>query len=632
MALRDRFVGWLAWVVVIFISIPFALWGIQDYLSPSVKSIALEVDDIEIGVPKYQDRAQKYRSLMQRALGEKYDPAKMENAIKKRVIGELVREALLVRISVDANLRVGDDQLSREVKSQKAFYVDGKFNVQQYRRRVSQEGYSVKDYENNFRSDLVLTTIPSAILSSEFVTADEQERLMLLKDQERDVTWLSIPVAGYMDQVSIPNKDIQSYYDLHKTEFMLPEELRLDYIELSSEAIASQQAVDEGSLREYYDKNIDLYSTKEKRKASHILVEAPAGGELPSNVIDKVTKISAALDSGRTFGDIAREFSEDAGSAETGGDLGIITRGLMEAAFENMLFSLEEGKVSAPVRTSFGVQFIKADKIYPIQVKSFDEVRTDIEKTYLKNEAQKKFIEYSERMSELAYEHPDTLAPAAEEVGINIKTTDWFSRAKPPPGVISHPKVLEAAHTPDVLTAGRNSDPIEIEPDHWIVLRLNDYKPARQISLDEVKSQVESRLKTKAAIDKATIRAGQMLAELKNGQKPESLSKNGVTLKQFGYIRRDHQEAPPQVRSLAFRLPKPGIEGSASYGSTALPGGDQAVVVVNAVRNVDIAKLTDKETAQTTAQYRAALANDEITFLINTLKSEAAIVVHEDRL
>ena len=267
-----------------------------------------------------------------------------------------------------------------------------------------------------------------------------------------------------------------SYYETNQQLFMAPERVKVEYIELDIANISATLKADEASLLGYYEQHKNEYVTAERRRASHILFALSEGPAAEADALQ--TGIESALErirSGEEFAKVAKELSQDPGSAESGGDLGYFDKGIMDQAFEDAAFALSVGEVSEPVKSSFGYHIIKLTAVQEESGKSYDQVKDQIKAAYLKSEAEKLFYEYAERLSDLAYEDPDSLQPAADALGIETKISDWIERSGGS-GLFASTKVTGAAFSDDVLLERHNSEAIEIGAEHILVLRVVEHE------------------------------------------------------------------------------------------------------------------------------------------------------------
>ncbi|MDX1609937.1 MAG: SurA N-terminal domain-containing protein, partial [Halofilum sp. (in: g-proteobacteria)] len=353
---------WLGYVIVGVISVPFALWGIQSYVGGGGTNEAAEVNGEPIPVFQVQRIASQQRQRLRQQLGGSLPAGLDERLFMERALEQLIERELLRQAVADAGFRVTDETLRRNIRQQPMFRRDGQFDAELYRRLLSQAGLSPQQYEADVRAGYRIEQLRRGITDSGFVTADEARRMARLQRQERDLAVLVHPRTAAGAAVSLDEEALRAYYEQNSDAFQRPAQVRAAYLELDMAALRAQVEIDEETLRAEYRANQDRYGGQEERRAAHILIEADAqsGSEPAQEALQTARELRERLAEGADFETLAREHSDDPGSAGQGGDLGYVSRGSMVDAFEQALFSLEEeGAVSDPVRSPYGYHLIK---------------------------------------------------------------------------------------------------------------------------------------------------------------------------------------------------------------------------------------------------------------------------------
>jgi len=449
--------------------------------------------------------------------------------------------------------------------------------------------------------------------------------------QRRDFDYLRIPANNYTDAVDVLEQDARNYYTARQAEFMAPERVKVEYLELDIAAISESLSADEESLIGYYEQNKKAYIVPEQRRASHILITLDESGDDAARE-RSLKQAEAALERVRTgedFAQVARELSQDPGSADQGGDLGFFGKGVMDQAFEEVTYAMSEGDVSEPVRSQFGFHIIKLTAIRPESGEPFDAVKEKIRSAYLKNEAERLFYEYAERMSDLAYEDPDSLQPAADALGIETRRSNWFDR-EGGDGLFASTKLVGAAFSDDVLLEGHNSEAVEISSEHIAVLRVIEHEEAAVRPFDSVREKILSTLKMEKAASLAKDKGNELIEELSQGAAVDLLAgKEGLELISREGVGRDEREMPPALVSRLFKMPRPAGEQPV-YAGVRLPDGDYAVVVLNRVEDGEL-KTVDELGGEATLKSMIERSRGEVYFrhLVQNLKDQADIVINK---
>ena len=402
--------------------------------------------------------------------------------------------------------------------------------------------------------------------------------------------------------------------------------MKVQYLVLDASELGSTDAPGEGELRALYESEIERFSEPERRRVRHILitVSADADDAAQEAAKSRLDEIRTRIEGGEDFAAIAKELSEDPGSAGQGGDLGSIEAGIMDPAFDQAAFTLEKDVLSQPVRSQFGYHLIQATEIEGGGVKPFEDVREQLVAEMTKRGSEGQFFDMAERLANLAYESPDSLAPAAEELGLELQTSDWVGRAGGE-GILSNRKVIAAAFSDEVLRQGLNSDLIEPELNalQAVVLRVMEHEEASAKPLDEVRDEIVAVLRDQRAAEAALSAAQSMVQQLESGAALADAA-GGHEVSEAGLIGRDAPDIPPAVADLAFSMARPAAD-AASYGSTSLANGDAVVVVVSNVVDGSSEGIGDAELARQRAGFKRTIAATYYDDLLADLQTRAKI-------
>lgn len=635
-SIRDRAKGWLAWVVVILISIPFALWGIQEYFGQDPNVPVASINGQELGLIEYQRAYQEDRNRLQAMFGGNFDiNALDENRLKNDTLERLIQDEVLVQAGVDEGLRIADEQIVHAVQTQPTFQRDGEFSQELYEQWLFSQGYSPGRFEYLFRRSLLTEQIRYAITQSALVTERELAQNLRLGGQSRTFSQLVIPLDHFPD-IEISEEAVEGYYKQHQTEFMTPEQVNLEYIELSRSDIAGDIPIDDDELRRSYAEQRARYIVPEQRQARHILIEVPEDADEAGieEARKRADELAAQIDQGVSFEAIAKEHSEDPGSAHNGGDLGYFGRGVMDKRFEDAVFAMEVGEISEPVRSNFGFHLITLTGVKGGETESFEEVREELLSEVQYEKAENEFFEDVERLSNLAFEHPDSLDIAAEELEVEIQETGFVGRRGGPQdvGIASEAQVLAVAFSEDVLNEGNNSDLIELGSDRVVVVRVKDRKPAEQRSLVDVRDEIVGALEQQAATERASILGRELLSALKRGEDPEQVASNqSLQWERFEETSRTSSEINPEVLDVIFKLQRPEGE-TPSYDGIATAARDFVILALHATQDESPDAVEESVRQATEDSLQGSYGEEEYAAILEALRSGADVVVHQERL
>ena len=476
--IRDKAQGWIAWIIVILISIPFALWGIQEYLGAGGDPVVAKIDGAKITQQELDSAIHRQRANLRERLGAGYDPEQFPDALlRQQVLGGMIRDRVIGQTAADLGLRAGDAMVRSQILQIPAFQSGGRFDTAAYESALRAQGYTAASFEESLRDDLASMLLESGIASSALVTDRDLNDYLRLRDQTRDIGVVTVKAAAFVSAEAPADNAIRAYYEENTTRFMRPERVKIEYLELDRDKLAESVSVDEDGVAALYDAHRAEYVAPEQRRIRHILVTVE-GDDADSAALTTAESIGAQLRDGADFAELAKVHSKDPGSAAKGGDLGLVGRGVMVAPFEDAAFTLAQGDISDPVKTQFGYHVIQVTEIVPERVQTLEEARARIEAAYRQQEAEHLFYDKAERLTDLTYEQPDSLTSAAEALGLEVQQSDWLTRSGGGAGVLASPKVTAAAFDEDVLGRGNNSEPIELDTTHLVVLRTLAHEEA----------------------------------------------------------------------------------------------------------------------------------------------------------
>jgi len=619
--IRERAQGWIAWAIVILITIPFALWGIQSYFGGTVKTVVASVDGVEISQREFERQYRNARRMLKDRLGAAYDPESFaDEELRQQVLESLIRETLLLKKSQAMGLRASDEEIRLAIMANPAFQANGQFDKQAYERALAIQGLSPAQFEQQLRRRLVGSQLQRGVGVTEFVTDRELAMALRLLHQRREISFVRVESSELVDDGPVSEEALQAYYESHPEAFESPERVKLEYLVLNEETIGERAVPDDEELRRRYEADKGRFGEPERRQVRHILVSVASSTEDgEAQARDAIAAARERILAGEGFAEVAEEFSEDPESAERGGLLGEIEAGMMDQAFETAAFNLSEGEVSEPIRTPFGYHIIRVDEILPASIQPFGEVREMLAEEAAKERYESIYYDWAERLATEAYEAVDTLRPAAEALGLEIRASDWLTRSGGE-GILASPRVMSAAFSEEVVREGLNSELIEPERGELeaIVLRVVDHREAALKPLAEVRDEIRVALRAEQAQRAAWELAQTFVERLREGGDLDEVAGDWSVVRS-GMVGRDATELPAPVRSLAFRLAHPG-PGGASYGSTPLGNGDAAVVAVTAVQDGSEATEEDEIAVQgrerdalrqsVAAQYYSAMLDD----------------------
>ena len=630
LAIRERVMGVVGWVLLGILFIAFAFFGLNSYMQSSAVNYAAVVNDVEI-TPRQQQRAyQSLRSRMQELMGDAYNPAMLdEAALKAAALQQLVNEELLLQAAESEGFAASDQQVAIRINAIDAFKQDGVFSKEKYNRVLNLQGLSPAGFEWQLQREIISDQLQAGIVQTAAATQNDLQQAYMLQGQQRSFRYLTIPAADFHTQVEVSEDEIKQYYDAHADDFMTPERVRVQYLLLDMDSIVAESAVDEQALQALYNERSETYVKPEQRHARHILIQLePDADEASAEAaLQRAQDAINRIKGGETFEAVAREMSDDPGSADSGGDLGFFSRGLMTPAFEEVAFSLSPGELSEPVKTPFGYHVIEVLEIQPQTATPLEDVREELVETLQAEERSDLFYDRSEILANLTFEQPETLQGAADVLGLEVMESDWISRDGGP-GIGENQDIVEMAFSEDVLLNGNNSTAVEIGDDQVVVLRLLEHQEAAHQSLDEVRELVKQRLTDEKARLLAESKGSELLDALTTQEK--SLEETAATLEaevqQAVMVARNASGHPAAVVAKAFMLDVSG-DDNPTYSGLTLPGGDYVILALDEVKQGDLASLPEAARRQAWQEFSRIQGAAEMAAVQETLRAQADIVI-----
>ncbi|SOY46655.1 PEPTIDYL-PROLYL CIS-TRANS ISOMERASE [Cupriavidus taiwanensis] len=489
-------------LVLVFPS--FVFFGVESYSRFMDSSHdAAKVDGRAISVQEVDNVVRDQSERARQILGASYDPRQFEGPeARKAVLEQLIQQRVLANAVASEHLTVSDAKLLEEINSLPAIAQlprgkDGKIDDKAYLQLLQSQGMTPEQFDARMRFELAAQQLGASIAATAFVPKSLIERLMAVRDQQREVQALLFKPAGYTAKVQPDAAALKAYYDSHQQDFSVPEQAQVEYLVLSGEALAASQAVTPEELKSYYESNIARFRVDEQRRASHILISAPKDAPAAQRQAakDKATKLLEEVRKHPdTFAEVARKNSQDPGSAEKGGDLGFMGRGALVKPFEDAMYALKEGQISDVVETDFGYHIIKLTGTKPAETRPLEAVRTELEAELRKQFADKKFAEQADAFGNTVYEQADSLKPAADKFKLTIQTADNVTR-QPNPALgaqspLNNEKLLKALFSDDAIKNKRNTEAVQVAPNTLVAARIVAYRPATVRKFEEVEARV----------------------------------------------------------------------------------------------------------------------------------------------
>jgi peptidyl-prolyl cis-trans isomerase D len=634
-SIRERLTGILAFAILGILIIPFALVGVNQYFTSSSGNIVARVNETEITFNAFNQSFSNYRRRMQSIMGAAYDPVQFDQLIMRREhLDSMIDQELITQAAQSMGLDVDDDTLAEQIRKIPAFQVEGQFNADVYQSRLQSQGLSPRQFQNEMRAQFVVNQLPRNITASSIATSSELNDFVALLDQSRTFNAVMVPAEAAGTAAEFEEAEIAGWYDAHSEEYQSEEQVIIEYIELDAAFLPPGLPPEEDLLREQFETQKGRFIAPEQRQVSHILIEvAVDAGEAEKETARQTAEdLSKRARTGEDFATLAMENSQDQGSAASGGDLGWVETGVMVKAFENAMYELSmEAPISEPVQTNFGWHVIQLREIRESTGMSFDEARMTLVREYEEDVAARAFLEQADRLVDLVYEDPTTLESAALVLELPVNVAGPFPRTGGQ-GIAANPDVIEAAYSDMVLLQGSVSDPVNLDENRLVMIRLREHLPVVLKPLDEVRDEIIATLADNLARDNAEIKANELLADLKGGNSEfEALAtKAGLEFARHEAIKRNSFVPDVTLVQEVFRLQKPAEDAAVQ---AVLPTGNGfAVVELDLV----VQGKLEGEALIAKQQFERVIANSnasqEAFAMMAQLRAIAEVEVYEDRI
>jgi peptidyl-prolyl cis-trans isomerase D len=602
----------------------FVLFGVDRYQGNGQGEKVARVAGNDITRPEWDAQHRNEVDRIRRQ-APNIEPALLDSdAARYATLERMVRDRVLAAAASKSNMTVSEERLARLFAADAGLAAfrtaDGKFDRETFMRAT---GRTPEQYEASVRADLATQQVSLGVSGTTFATPSQAAAALNAFYDRREIQVALFKLADFASKVGVTDADLQSFYKDHAAQFQVPEQASVEYLVLDLDAAKKNISVNEADLRTYYDQNSARFGSKEERRASHILIAAPAGaaGAEREKARAKAEQLLADVRKApNTFADVARKNSQDPGSAEKGGDLDFVTRGAMVKPFEDAMFALKKGDISNVVETEFGFHIIQLNDVKPAVVPPFDKVRSTIENEVRSQQATQEFAKAAEAFTDIVYQQPDSLKPAAEKLKLTIQTASNVGRTPVPgaTGALANRNFLNALFAPDTLERKHNTEAIEIGPNQLASGRVTQYSPARALPFEEVKDKVRTLLVAERA---AALAKAEGEAKLAAWQSNPAGAGFGAPIT---VSRLETQSQPPAI-----------IEGALRADTSKLPVlvgtdlGAQGFAVVRVIKSVprtppaaEVAKQENEQFAQAVGAAENAAYYD---LLKNRFKAEILV-------
>ncbi|CAB1368571.1 SurA N-terminal domain-containing protein [Denitratisoma oestradiolicum] len=613
-------------LVLAGITLPFAFWGVESYVSNvGASNDVATVGGSKISHQEFLQSLQTQQDRLRSAAGRPVPQEMLDTPeIRQEVLNNLIDQRLLLLHASKVGIGVGDAQLAQFIASVPSLQEGGKFSKEKYEALVAAQNMSKEVFEARLRQDMSIQQALGAV-SAAMPGRSGADRWLTAQLEEREIAELSFTPEQFQGQVKLGADASKTYYESHRSVFEVPEQVRVEFVALTRQALMDQVSVSDEEAMAWYKGHADQYRQPEERRASHILILADKNADgaavktASSKAEDLLAKIRKAPGD---FAVLARQNSQDPGSAAKGGDLDWFRRGMMVKPFDDAAFALKEGEVSGVVRSDFGFHIIKLTGLKPEKIRAFEEVRGEILAQLSQQTAARKFTEATESFSNIVYEQADSLQPAVDKFKLKSMQSGWFTKDGKGAGPLGHPKLLAAVFSDDAIKNKRNTEAVEVAPDTLVSARVLEHKPAALRPLEEVKGEIEQHLVREEAVklarqagEAAQARAGKGDAEFKWGA--------SRSVPRLGAANIGREELQAIFKADGTRMP--------AYAGAARGDGSYVLYRISQIRPFKGGD-EDSRVQALRQQYSRVVAGEEFSAWLGSLRQHYGVEIHQKAL
>ncbi|KTD11752.1 peptidyl-prolyl cis-trans isomerase D [Legionella gratiana] len=621
--LNERIQGVVAWLVVILIGITFTLFGVDYYLqSRQTTNAKVIVNEQPLTLQAFDTNYRRARAMQDMSQMTAADEKKLQN----QVLDQMITNEVLVQAARRNGFNVSAEQANAAILNIPQFQEDGHFSAQKYQQALNAALFTQSSFQNEVKQGMLLNQQRFAFMGNSFALPNEIDRFVSLYMQSRDYDYLIVPVSHFEKDVHVSQEAIADYYKKHKNEFMTPEKVSLEYVTLSVRAIKDQVKVSDDDVKRYYDENQNNYLSPAQWQVAHILFAVSPDAN--KDELEKIqNKANSAYDllqkDPKQFDQLVSKLSDDKLSIADNGVLPWITAGQNE--YSRFLSNLTTpGQILPPEKTKHGYEIFKLIDYKPVSTKQLSEVEASIKEQLIVEMAQTQYTQAMEQLSDLSYQSPDSLKPVADALKLKIERTQPFSReGNKDDNITKNKQVINSAFSHDVLDLGNNSDPIQLDNDSVVVIRVNQHWAEKEQDLEAVQDQINKILVKKVAESKAKEIGMNLLNPVEDKQQHDLINSNHLAWKSVVKATRDNDKEDVEINDKAFNLLRP-----ESREGFVLPNGDYAIVKLKHINDGKLSDLDGEQQDSLIQQIEASYGMMDYDLYVKSLMNYAKIVRH----
>ena len=625
-AIREKFTGWVAILIIGLISLTLVIsFGNMDQ-TPLENDVVITVNSKEISLFDYREEFSNQLQRYQEVFGDQI-PKILEESIKESTTDSLVLKNLLLDYIDQQGYRVSPEYVAELIKENSQFRLGDVFTKENYAAILASQGTTIPEFENNLRVQLEINQLRRAVIDTSFMTAGEFRRFVQLQMQERSGEYLAISNQQFIKDVAIKSENIESYYQENPDFFMTEEQIDVEYIAIDTDDIADSIEFNDEDLKKYYEENIERFVSNEERRSRHILI-AIDEQDSEESALDLVTNLKNRLSAGEAFEILAKEFSNDPGSAENGGDLGWAERGLFVPEFDETLFNLEINQISEPVKTQFGYHIIQLNELKSGVQQNFEEIEYDLRFEYSRLLAEETLFDLAGQMDDLSLQAFNELDSVALKLELPIQSLNAVTRNSSTL-LNEDPELIQLLFNPVSIEQTENTPVFEIN-NTILVARVAEHRLPMIKEYSLVKDQIISFLEAEMATKLAGDYANRILQDFSEFSSFEKLAEdNSLEVIGFDSVLRSNTDIPSSLLEPIFKFSKQDIESNRVID--VQDSENIYLIKLTEINPGKLEKFSDEERTAGKQKISEEIGSSELDAFAETLRENATVVV-DDKL
>ena len=621
--IREKFTGWIAALIIGAISIALVISFGNMNQTPLEQDVVITVNDREITLVDYREEYTNQLLQFQEIFGDEI-PESLEFTIQESATENLIMKTLLNDYVDAQGYRVSPEYVAELITTNPNFQLGEGFNRENYQAILSSQGVSQSKYENDLRIELQINQLRRGLIESSFITPSEFRRFVELQMEERDGQYLLIPSSKFTDQVSLDKEVVSTFYTENITSFMTEEEIDVEFLSIDTEEIAQSIEFSPLDVEQYYKENIERFRSNEERKSSHILISFD-DEVIEDAALEQSKDILLRIKGGESFEGLAQEFSDDSGSATNGGDLGWAEPGLFVSEFDQVLYALEIGEISDPVKTQFGYHIIRLDDVKEGRKKEFAEIEEELTEEYSQLLAEDRLYDLAEQLDDLALQAYNELDTVADRLALELNQISAITK-NGSTFLNQQPELIDILFSSSSIEQSENTPVYEFN-NSIVVARVVNHRLPETKSFSEVEDEIVNLLTAENSIEIANETAAQMLGELSSGKTMTELSDlYQLELKEFNELKRNDDALPGAVTDAVFATLTNKIDSN--HYSTIATGEEVYVFEVLQLNSGKLDNYNDQERDSGKIALAEQLGTYELASLTKELRENAEVEIN----